>query len=222
MTSPQVPALVDRETVRFVRDYPHPPALVWAALTEPAQLGVWLWPCTSFEAKLGGVGVFDPGREFRIQVTEFEPQRLLNLGGLFRFELAAQGSGCRLTVDLKRQPDGWSPMGLAGLLELLEHLENLVCRTVGLAGQFSGAGAVRGLQKSRQLAGRNDVRSPSPSLRDPPSRASRPSRAGPIGGRCAVNRGAGSLECRDLLPGIGQPSIDQADEFFGVVHVFRY
>jgi hypothetical protein len=105
---------VDRETMRFVRDYPHPPSLVWSALTDPAQLGVWLWPCKSFEAKLGGVGVFDPGRELQIRVTEFEPERLLNLGGRIRFELAARGAGCRLTVDLKRPPDGWSPMGLAG------------------------------------------------------------------------------------------------------------
>jgi hypothetical protein len=111
----QLGGFIDRHTMRFVRDYPHPPTLVWAALTDPAQLGVWLWPCRSFEARLGGLGVFDPGREFQIRVTEFEPERLLNLGGLFRFELSALGDdGCRLTVDLKRPPEGWSPMGLAG------------------------------------------------------------------------------------------------------------
>jgi hypothetical protein len=117
---------IDRHTMRFVRDYPHPPALVWAALTDPAQLGVWLWPCKSFEAKLGGIGVFDPGREFSIRVTEFEPQRLLNLGGLYRFELAAEVGGCRLTVDLKRPPDGWSPMGLAGFHGWLGRLSRLL------------------------------------------------------------------------------------------------
>jgi hypothetical protein len=117
---------IDRQTMRFVRDYPHPPALVWAALTDPAQLGVWLWPCKSFEPKLGGVGVFDPGREFSIRVTEFEPQRLLNLGGLYRFELAAEVGGCRLTVDLKRPPDGWSPMGLAGFHGWLGRLGRLL------------------------------------------------------------------------------------------------
>ncbi|HXQ17038.1 MAG TPA: OmpA family protein [Caulobacteraceae bacterium] len=110
----QLGGFIDRDTMRFVRDYPHPPALVWGALTDPAQLGVWLWPCKSFEARLGGLGVFDPGRELQIRVTEFEPPHLLNLGGLFRFELAPQGAGCRLTVDLKRPPEGWSPMGLAG------------------------------------------------------------------------------------------------------------
>lgn len=117
---------IDRQTMRFVRDYPHPPALVWAALTDPAQLSLWLWPCQSFEAKLGGIGVFDPGREFRLRVTEFEPQRLLNLGGLYRFELAAEAGGCRLTVDLKRPPDGWSPMGLAGFHGWLGRLSRLL------------------------------------------------------------------------------------------------
>jgi uncharacterized protein YndB with AHSA1/START domain len=105
---------VDAETMRFERDYPHPPALVWAALTDPAQLGVWLWPCRSFEARLGGVGVFDPGKELTIQVTEFEPERVLNLGGRIRFVLEPQAGGCRLTLDLTRPPDGWSPMALAG------------------------------------------------------------------------------------------------------------
>ena len=35
---------VDRRTMRFVRNYPHTPANVWAALTDPQQLTVWLWP----------------------------------------------------------------------------------------------------------------------------------------------------------------------------------
>ena len=105
---------VDASTFRFVRDYPHPPALVWAALTDPAQLGVWLWPCRSFEARLGGACVFDPGKELTLQVTEFEPERVLNLGGRIRFVLEPQVGGCRLTLDLTRPPDGWSPMAMAG------------------------------------------------------------------------------------------------------------
>jgi outer membrane protein OmpA-like peptidoglycan-associated protein len=117
---------IDGQTMRFVRDYPHPPALVWAALTDPEQLGKWLWSCRSFEARLGGIGVFDPGREFQIRITEFEPGRVLNLGGRFRFELTAQSAGCRLTVDLKRPPDGWSPMGLAGFHGWLGRLSRLL------------------------------------------------------------------------------------------------
>jgi hypothetical protein len=117
---------VDRDTMRFVRDYPHPPSRVWAAITEADQLGLWLWPCASFEARLGGIGVFDPGRPLQLRVTEFEPERLLNLGGAVRFKLAARGDGCRLTLDLKRPPDGWSPMGLAGFHGWLGHLARLL------------------------------------------------------------------------------------------------
>ena len=117
---------VDRDTVRFVRDYPHPPTRVWAALTDAAQLGLWLWPCESFEPRLGGIGVFDPGMRFELRVTEFEPERLLNLGGRFRFALAARGEGCRLTVDLKRPHEGWSPMALAGFHGWLGRLSRLL------------------------------------------------------------------------------------------------
>jgi hypothetical protein len=117
---------VDRRTMRFVREYPHPPSRVWAAITEREQLGVWLWPCESFDARLGGTGVFDPGRRLELRITEFEPERRLNLGGAIRFELAAHGEGCRLTLDLKRPPDGWSPMGLAGFHGWLGRLARLL------------------------------------------------------------------------------------------------
>jgi len=117
---------VDRDTMRFVREYPHAPAQVWAALTDPAQLAVWLWPCKSFEARLGGVGVFDPGMELSIRVTEFEPEHVLNLGGRIRFELTPTSSGCRVTLDLKRPHDGWSPMALAGFHGWLGRLSRLL------------------------------------------------------------------------------------------------
>jgi uncharacterized protein YndB with AHSA1/START domain len=117
---------VDRETMRFVRDFPHPPARVWAAITEPEQLGVWLWPCKAFEARLGGVGIFDPGRELHLVVTELEPERLLNLGGRIRFEIRATAEGTRLTLDLTRPPDGWSPMALAGFHGWLGRLARLL------------------------------------------------------------------------------------------------
>jgi uncharacterized protein YndB with AHSA1/START domain len=117
---------VDSQTMRFVRDYPHSPAKVWAALTDPEQLAVWLWPCRSFEARLGGVGVFDPGKEFSIRITQFEPERVLDLGGRIRFELEPRASGCRLTLDLKRPDDGWSPMSLAGFHGWLGRLSRLL------------------------------------------------------------------------------------------------
>lgn len=117
---------VSRDAFRFVRDYPHPQARVWAALTEPEQLGAWFWPCLSFEPRLGGVGVFNPGKEMALRITEFDPPRRLSLAGRICFTLEAQGDGCRLTLDLTRPDDGWSPMALAGFHGWLGRLARLM------------------------------------------------------------------------------------------------
>jgi hypothetical protein len=117
---------VDRHTFRFVRRYPHPVELVWSALTDPEQLTVWLWPCARFEPRLGGVGVFNPGKEITLRVTEFEPPRKLGLGGVIRFTVSVAEGGSELTVDLSRPPDGWSPMGLAGYHGWLGRLSRLL------------------------------------------------------------------------------------------------
>jgi len=118
---------VDRETLRFVRDYDHPPARVWAAITAPDQLGVWLWPCLAFEARPGGRCAFDlEGRRLELPITAFEPERTLELGRHLRFELTPRGDGCHLVFTLKRPPDGWSPMGMAGFHGWLGRLGRLL------------------------------------------------------------------------------------------------
>ena len=35
---------VDRDTLRFVRDFTHPAEFVWATLTDAGQFATWLWP----------------------------------------------------------------------------------------------------------------------------------------------------------------------------------
>jgi len=118
---------VDRETLRFVRDYGHPPPRVWEAITQPAQLTVWLWPCLEFEPRAGGRCVFDlEGRRLEMPITTFEPFRTLTLGGRMRFDIEPSGDGCRLVFTLKRPPDGWSPMGMAGFHGWLGRLGRLL------------------------------------------------------------------------------------------------
>jgi outer membrane protein OmpA-like peptidoglycan-associated protein len=119
---------VDPTTFRFVREYPHPRERVWAALTEAEQLGVWLWPCSAFEARPGGRAVFDPGKPLVLQVTAFEPPRRLSFSDRICFSLELSQGGCRLTLDLKRPDDGWSPMALAGFHGWLGRLARLLAQ----------------------------------------------------------------------------------------------
>ena len=117
----------DAKTLRFVRDLAHSPATVWETLTDAEQYGVWLWHCPLFEAKPGGVFRFDiSGQIWKGRITEFEPPRLLNLGGHLRFELFDRGDGCRLIFTLTRPPTGWSPMALAGYQAWLGRLTRLL------------------------------------------------------------------------------------------------
>jgi outer membrane protein OmpA-like peptidoglycan-associated protein len=119
-------AFVDRDTFQFVRDYDHPPALVWAALTDAAQLTTWFWPCSLFEAEPGGRFTFDDDEKvWRGRISEFEPPRLLAFAGM-RFELSERDGGCQLVVSLSKPRDGWSPMALAGYHGWLGRLDRLV------------------------------------------------------------------------------------------------
>ncbi len=130
--SVQLGQFVDRDTMRFERLYPHDVATVWAALTEPEQMSVWWLPCTLLEPQLGGryaLGWHHNAYEGRI--SEFEPGKVINFSGLTRFELSQAAGGCRVIVTLKRWPNGWNPVSLAGfhgwLDQLALHLEG-VCR----------------------------------------------------------------------------------------------
>jgi len=116
---------VDGETVRFVRDYPHPVERVWNALTRPAEIRVWFVPFTKLETCVGGnYAIAAPGgNAFTGTLTEFEPPRVINFNGLTRFELFESEGGCRMVVTLKRWPNGWSPLQLAGFHAQFDQLE---------------------------------------------------------------------------------------------------
>jgi uncharacterized protein YndB with AHSA1/START domain len=107
------------------RDLRHPPAAVWAALTEPEQLLAWA-PFTAGR-DLGAAGettltmidgVDGERMDLAVTVTRAEPPTLLQYtwgADELRWELAATGGGTRLTLrhrvgsrdDLARAAAGW-------------------------------------------------------------------------------------------------------------------
>ncbi|MGO9607958.1 MAG: OmpA family protein [Candidatus Binataceae bacterium] len=120
---------VDRNTMRFVREYPHPIERVWAALIEPRQLSEWLMTCTMLEPRAGGKYAFcAPGgsETFHGRLSEFEPPRVINFSGVWRFALSAIEGGCRLALEMKRTPEGWNPSWLAGNQMRFEILRSLL------------------------------------------------------------------------------------------------
>ncbi|HKM99342.1 MAG TPA: OmpA family protein [Candidatus Binataceae bacterium] len=120
---------VDRDTMRFVREYPHPPERVWAALIDPGQLSEWLMTCTMLEPRVGGKYAFRaPGGSemFGGRLSEFEALRVINFSGVWRFALSATEGGCRLSLEMKRSPEGWNPSWLAGNQMRFEILRSLL------------------------------------------------------------------------------------------------
>jgi uncharacterized protein YndB with AHSA1/START domain len=87
--------------------YPHSPERVWRALTDPAELGVWLMP-SDFAARPGHKFTFDARPDLGLidgEVLDVEPHRLLRCrwSGVFghtvvTFTLTPVGSGTRLQV----------------------------------------------------------------------------------------------------------------------------
>ena len=127
----QLGEFIDRDTVRYVRDYPHPVRLVWRALIDPKEISVWWLDCLKLEGRAGGRYSFNGGggQILKGRITAFEPERLIEFSGLTRFELSEREDGCRLVLTLKRWPNGWNPVSLAGfqgwLARLRLHLQGI-------------------------------------------------------------------------------------------------
>jgi uncharacterized protein YndB with AHSA1/START domain len=119
-------------TLIVVRELRHPPAMVWQALTDPAQLSEW----APFDAdrNLAAVGPvkLSTVATLRPQVSEnvvkrAEAPRLLeyNWGGNeLRWELEPLGSGTRLTLwnNIDRRFIAWGAAGWHICFDVLERL----------------------------------------------------------------------------------------------------
>jgi uncharacterized protein YndB with AHSA1/START domain len=136
----------ERSTLVLARQFPHPPSLVWRALTDPAELREW----APFEVegdltavggmvKLTWVGT---SQVLETSVTRVEPPRVLAYGDI-RWELEAVGGGTRLTLWHSIDPRfvAWGAAGWHICLDVLERMldGHPIGRLVGAeAMQFEG------------------------------------------------------------------------------------
>jgi uncharacterized protein YndB with AHSA1/START domain len=139
----------DKWTLILVRELRHQPAMVWDALTDPAQLAQW----APFDAdrSLAAVGPVKLSTVGTPQVDEStvkraEPPRLLEYswgGNDLRWELEPVGSGTRLTLwhNIDRRFIAWGAAGWHVCIDVLDRFVagEPIGRIVGPeATQFTG------------------------------------------------------------------------------------
>jgi uncharacterized protein YndB with AHSA1/START domain len=122
----------DKWTLILVRELRHPPAMVWEALTDPAQLSEW----APFDAdrslaavgpvKLSTVGTPTPNVAESI-VKRAEAPKLLEYswgGNDLRWELSPLGRGTRLTLwhNIDRGYIAWGAAGWHVCFDVLDRL----------------------------------------------------------------------------------------------------
>jgi uncharacterized protein YndB with AHSA1/START domain len=72
---------IDRFTIEYVREYPHPVPRVWRAISDPAELSIWFWTA-DFTLEVGSPYAFGgDDSDFRGVITAIEPPNLLRFGG---------------------------------------------------------------------------------------------------------------------------------------------
>ena len=112
----------ERWTLVFAKTLPHPPDKVWAALTEPGQLGEWA-PFTA-DRDLGAPGDAtltmidrDASQDLPATVIRAQAPELLKYtwgDDRLRWDLAAVESGTRLTLRHTVAEKVWIPKAAAG------------------------------------------------------------------------------------------------------------
>lgn len=128
---------VDRDTMVYDRVYPHPPELVWVAVSTGEQLNVWMLPESRVERRLGGACAFGWGGSADAPgaasgtVTVFDPpgavQYTFDDGSFMRFDLEPAGDGTRLRftmyfLPMEGEETAWERGFLAGFHEMLDDM----------------------------------------------------------------------------------------------------
>lgn len=120
----------DNWTLVLVRELRHPPALVWQALTDPAELSQWApFDANRSLATVGTVTLSTFGTPqphvTESQVTRAEAPRLLQYswgGNDLRWQLDPQGDGTRLTLwhNIDRRFIAWGAAGWHVCFDVLD------------------------------------------------------------------------------------------------------
>lgn len=91
-----------RSVLRLRRVFPHPPAKVWRAVTEPAHLAAWFPAEVALTPAVGEAMTFTapgPGPDGHGVITEFDEPRVFAFtwnNEALRIELIPDGTGCEL------------------------------------------------------------------------------------------------------------------------------
>jgi uncharacterized protein YndB with AHSA1/START domain len=120
----------DKWTLVLVRELRHPPALVWDALTDPAQLAEWApFDADRNLASAGPVKLSTTGtpQVSETSVKRAEAPKLLEYnwgGGDLRWELEPVSSGTRLTLwhNINRGYIAWGAAGWHVCFDVLDRL----------------------------------------------------------------------------------------------------
>jgi uncharacterized protein YndB with AHSA1/START domain len=124
----------DRWTLVFVRDLRHPPAKVWAALTRKGQLAQWSPFNADRDLDTTGAATLsmidgDVSEDLPASVRRVEAPTLLEYtwgADTLRWELAAVGTGTRLTLRHTIDNREWVPKVAAGWHICLDVAERLL------------------------------------------------------------------------------------------------
>lgn len=149
--------------LRFERRYPHPPAKVWRALTDPEHLSAWYpFPVEELELRVGGIIRFrEPDGEptgLHAEITELEPYRRLAFTEFdeetgehrLRLTLEPDARGCVLTFEHTFADDPWAEQTFTGWQGCLDVLRTTVDRLD--LGVLDDAGGAPVLRFERRLA----------------------------------------------------------------------
>ncbi|WP_419993169.1 SRPBCC family protein [Streptomyces boninensis] len=124
----------DRWTLVFTRDLRHPPAKVWAALTEPGQLAAWAPYTADRDLNRTGAATFtmiddEHPQDLAADVVRAEEPALLEYtfgGDRLRWILEPTPAGTRLTLRHTVAGRDWLPKAAAGWHICLDVAERLL------------------------------------------------------------------------------------------------